>query len=63
MSEKLKPTHTIPGGLQEENGAADDGMVNDSLGTVDTSDSTGTDIEKLKEAENAQPRKQPVHKK
>ena len=43
MTEKLKPTHTQPGGFIEENEEADDGVVNDSLGTTDISDSTGTD--------------------
>jgi len=43
MTEKLKPTHTEPGGLEEENPPADDGMVNDSFGTVNIADSTGLD--------------------
>lgn len=42
MSEKEKPTHTIPGGRQEKNSEADDGVVNDSFGTVDSADTTGT---------------------
>lgn len=42
MSEKQKPTHTMPGGAQDENNQADDGVVNDSFGTVDTADTTGT---------------------
>ncbi len=41
----LKPTHTLPGGLMEDDGRCDDGMVNDSLGTVDFADSTGIDDE------------------
>lgn len=41
MSEKVRPTHTMPGGAQEENSKADDGVVNDSLGTIDTADTTG----------------------
>jgi hypothetical protein len=53
---ETKPTHTSPGGTQEKNGNQDDEMVNDSLGTVDESDSTGTDEDKKKEAENSQPR-------
>lgn len=42
MSQNQKPTHSMPGGAQEENSKADDGVVNDSLGTVDTADTTGT---------------------
>ena len=42
MSEKQKPTHTMPGGAQDENNQADDGVVNDSFGTVDSADTTGT---------------------
>jgi hypothetical protein len=43
MTDKLKPTHTQPGGFEEKNAAADDGVVNDSFGTVDIADSTGLD--------------------
>ncbi len=39
MTEKLKSTHTQPGGLEEKNPPADDGMVNDSFGTVNIADS------------------------
>jgi hypothetical protein len=39
-------THTQPGGLQDENTEPDDGLVNDSFGTVDTADSTGLDENK-----------------
>jgi hypothetical protein len=46
MSEKSKPTHTQPGGLQEVNPKPDDGVVNDSFGTVDPADSTGLDENK-----------------
>lgn len=42
MSEKQKPTHTMPGGAQDDNNGADDGVVNDSFGTIDTADTTGT---------------------
>jgi hypothetical protein len=42
MSEPSKPTHTMPGGCQEENSEADNGVVNDSLGTVNPADTTGT---------------------
>jgi hypothetical protein len=43
MTEKTKPTHTQPGGLQDVNQKPDDGIVNDSFGTVDIADSTGLD--------------------
>ncbi len=44
MSRQRKPTHEMPGGEIEE--TEDNGVVNDSLGTVDPADSTGTDEEK-----------------
>jgi hypothetical protein len=43
MTEKLKPTHTQPGGFEEKKPPADDGVVNDSFGTIDIADSTGLD--------------------
>ncbi len=43
MNDKLKPTHSQPDGVVDEKNAADDGVVNDSLGTVSIADSTGTD--------------------
>ena len=43
MTEKTKPTHTQPGGLQDVSQKPDDGIVNDSFGTVDIADSTGLD--------------------
>jgi hypothetical protein len=46
MSEKPKPTHTQPGGFQQGNPKNDDGVVNDSFGTVDPADSTGLDENK-----------------
>ncbi len=46
MSGKLKPTHTQPGGLVEKDPKSDNGVVNDSLGTVDSADSTGIDEDK-----------------
>jgi hypothetical protein len=46
MTQNLKPTHTQPGGFIEKNPKADDGVVNDSLGTVDIADSTGVDESK-----------------
>jgi hypothetical protein len=45
MSKGPKPTHTQPGGFEDPEGA-DDEVVNDSLGTVDIADSTGTDEDK-----------------
>lgn len=45
MSERPKPTHTQPGGFEDTENS-DDAVVNDSLGTVDTADSTGTDEDK-----------------
>jgi hypothetical protein len=44
--EKTKQTHTQPGGFVVEKPKADDGMENDSLGTVNIADSTGSDPEK-----------------
>jgi len=44
MSAKTKPTHEMPGGQTEE--SQDDGVVNDSLGTIDIADSTGLDEKK-----------------
>lgn len=46
MKEKLKPTYTYPGAYQEVDPKNDDGVVNDSFGTVDPADSTGTDEER-----------------
>jgi hypothetical protein len=44
MNAKTKLTHQMPGGEQEK--TKDDGVVNDSLGTVDPADSTGSDEDK-----------------
>lgn len=44
MNEKTQSTHESPGTQKEC--AEDDGVVNDSLGTVDPADSTGTDESK-----------------
>jgi len=44
MSGKTKPTRELPGGQTEDK--KDDGVVNDSLGTVNPADSTGTDEDK-----------------
>jgi len=46
MKEKLKPTHTQPGGFQEVNPKDDNEVVNDSFGTVDPADSSGLDENK-----------------
>lgn len=43
MTTNPKPTHEQPGGFQDPNAEPDDGVVNDSFGTVDTADSTGLD--------------------
>jgi hypothetical protein len=43
---KLKPTHEQPGGFMDEKANCDDGVVNDSLGTVNSADSTGLDEQK-----------------
>jgi hypothetical protein len=44
MSER-KFTHTQPGRFEKQDEETEDGVVNDSLGTIDTSDSTGVDEE------------------
>jgi hypothetical protein len=44
MSAKTKPTHEMPGGQAEDE--VDDGVVNDSLGTIDIADSDGLDEKK-----------------
>lgn len=46
MTAKTKPTHTAPGAFQEVNPKDDDGVVNDSFGTVDLADSSGLDEDK-----------------
>jgi len=46
MNKGQKPTHTQPGGFEDPEGADDDVVVNDSMGTVDTADSTGNDEDK-----------------
>ena len=46
MTTNPKPTHEQPGGFQDQNADPDDGLVNDSLGSVDTADSTGLDEDK-----------------
>jgi hypothetical protein len=44
MTAQKKRTHEMPGGEVEP--TTDDGVVNDSLGTVDPADSTGLDEKK-----------------
>jgi hypothetical protein len=44
MSKKTQATHEMPGG--QTDCTEDDGVVNDSLGTVDPADFTGIDDEK-----------------
>ena len=46
MSANPKPIHTQPGGFIDKNNKPDDGVVNDSLGTIDIADSTGADESK-----------------
>lgn len=46
MSANPKPTHTQPGGFIDKDKKADDGIVNDSLGSIDVADSTGLDESK-----------------
>lgn len=46
MSANPKPTHTQPGGFIDKKQKPDDGVVNDSLGTIDSADSTGSDESK-----------------
>ena len=43
MTEKPKATHTQPGGFVEEDERVEDGVENDSLGTIDIADSSGSD--------------------
>jgi len=45
-SSSLGWTHEQPGGLKDANAEPDDGVVNDSLGSVDIADSTGLDEDK-----------------
>ena len=45
MSTRLKPTHTQPDGFEDPE-RAEDAVINDSLGTIDIADSTGTDEDK-----------------
>jgi hypothetical protein len=51
MSKKTQATHEMPGGQTEC--TEDDGVVNDSLGTVDPADFTGIDDKEEKNTANA----------
>jgi len=46
MNGNAKPARTQPGGSIERSPKTDDGVVNDSLGTIDPADSTGVEDEK-----------------
>lgn len=46
VNSNLKSTHEQPGGFVDKSARPDDGVVNDSLGTVNTADSTGLDESK-----------------
>jgi hypothetical protein len=59
MTEETKSTHTEPGGLQEVHPKPDDGVVNDSFGTIDPADSTGLD--ENKETGDAKTRNKNTH--
>ena len=63
MSEKEKSTHTMPGSKQERDNQADDGVVNDSFGTIDTADTTGTGEEdaRCEKREESVSRNRPHH--
>jgi len=45
MPPHLKPTHTVPGAYVEEAEETDTDVVNDSLGTISISDSSGVEDE------------------
>jgi hypothetical protein len=59
VNQKLKPTHDQPAGFIEENPNPDDGVVNDSLGTVSIADSSG--IEESKETGDAKRHNKNTH--
>ncbi len=46
MTQNPKPTHMQPGGFLEVTRDPDNGVVNDSMGTVDIADSTGIEEER-----------------
>jgi hypothetical protein len=43
MNPTVKPTPTQPRGFVDKSKRTEDAMVNDSLGTIDPADSTGSD--------------------
>lgn len=59
MSADPKPTPTQPGGCSDRKPKPDDGIVNDSLGTIDIADSTGSD--ETKETGDAKTRNKNTH--
>lgn len=46
MNARPQPTHTQPGGFIEPGEEAENGVVNDALGTVSDADSSGLDEDK-----------------
>ena len=46
MNARPQPTHTQPGGFIEASEDADNGVINDALGTVSDADSSGLDEDK-----------------
>jgi hypothetical protein len=56
MGEKTQPTHEMPGGQTEC--TEDDGVVNDSLGTIDPADFTGIADKEETDTGNARKRGQ-----
>ena len=59
MTTDAKRTHTQPGGLTDKKAKPDDGVINDSLGTIDSADSTGSD--ETKETGDAKVRNKNTH--
>lgn len=45
MPPHLKPTHTVPGAYIDESEDYDNGVINDSFGTIDIADSSGVEDE------------------
>jgi hypothetical protein len=54
MNTSPKPAHTQPSGFIDRKPKPEDDIVNDSLGTIDTADSTGSD--EMKETGDAKTR-------
>jgi hypothetical protein len=59
MSTHAKPTPIRPAGSSGNQKPVDDGVTNDSLGTIDTADSTGLD--ETKETGDAKKANKPTH--